>query len=159
MNAAAIAGGNAADTVRPAEAVPPLPPLVDVTADVVLVYGPETAPVTTTLNWHCPPTAIVAPVNEIDVGFVNVTVPPQTVADAVGTVNPAGNVSVKPTPVRASWFAAGLVRVNVSELVAPSAMGLGLKAIAIPGGRSTSRVADDGAASPPFTEVTLVVLE
>jgi len=45
-----ILGG--ATTVRPADAVLPVPPLVEVTLPLVLVYDPATAPVTVTLNWH-----------------------------------------------------------------------------------------------------------
>jgi hypothetical protein len=43
-----IDGGEA--TVRPALAVLPVPPLVEVTAPLVLVYWPEAAPVMVTLN-------------------------------------------------------------------------------------------------------------
>src|SRR2546428_419798 len=39
-------------TVRFAVAVLPVPPLVEVTLPVVLVYRPEAAPVTVTENWH-----------------------------------------------------------------------------------------------------------
>jgi hypothetical protein len=49
-NALVIDDGEA--TVKLAEAVLPVPPLVEVTAPVVLVYWPEAAPVTVTLNWH-----------------------------------------------------------------------------------------------------------
>src|SRR5262249_30723923 len=52
-------------TVRFAVAVLPVPPLVEVTAPVVLVYWPDAAPVTVTENWHWPLAAIVAPVREM----------------------------------------------------------------------------------------------
>src|SRR5215469_16012105 len=39
-------------TLRPAEAVLPVPPLVDVAAPVVLVYAPAAAPVTVTVKLH-----------------------------------------------------------------------------------------------------------
>ena len=74
-NAFVIVGGEA--TVRLAEAVLPVPPLVELTLPVVLVYCPETVPVTVTLNWHWLLTAIVAPVSAIPVGAVVVSVPPQ----------------------------------------------------------------------------------
>ena len=73
-NALVIDGGVA--TVKLAEAVLPVPPLVEVTFPVVLVYCPEAAPVTVTLNWHCEFTGIVAPVKAIPVGAVVVSVPP-----------------------------------------------------------------------------------
>src|SRR5262245_13132467 len=112
-----IDGGLA--TVRFAVAVLPVPPLVEVTLPVVLVYWPAAAPVTVTENWHWPLAAIVAPVSEMPVGAVVVTVPPQIVAVASATVSPVGSVSVNATPVSGSTFAAGLVMVNVSEVVAP----------------------------------------
>src|SRR5689334_17577396 len=114
---ALVMDGGAA-TVRFAVAVLPVPPLVEVTAPVVLVNWPETAPVTVTLNWHCPPTTIVAPESAIPVGAVVVRVPPQTAEVPLATVNPVGSVSVNATPVRATAFAAGLVIVNVREVVA-----------------------------------------
>src|SRR6478736_1788852 len=127
-----IDGGEA--TVKLAEAVLPVPPLVEVTLPVVFVYCPEAAPVTVTLNWHWLFAAIVAPVSAIPVGAVVVSVPPQTVAEAFATVRPVGNVSVNATPVKATVLAAGLVMVNVSEVVAFRAMLLGLNTLAIEGG-------------------------
>src|SRR5579859_1884392 len=114
-----IDGGEA--TVKLAEAVLPVPPLVEVTFPVVLVYCPETAPVTVTLNWHWLLTAMVAPVSAIPVGDVVVSVPPQTVEEELATVSPVGSVSVNATPFRASVLAAGLVIVKVREVVAFSA--------------------------------------
>jgi hypothetical protein len=136
----------------------PVPPLVEVTLPVVLVYCPEAAPVTVTLNWHWLLTAIVAPVSAIPVGAVVVSVPPQTVAVAFATVSPVGNVSVKATPVSATVFAAGLVMVNVSEVVAFRAMLLGLNTLAIDGGATTLIEAEAVPPVPPSVEVTLPVV-
>lgn len=156
-NAFAIEGGDA--TVRLAVAVLPVPPLVDVTVPVVLVYTPEAAPVTVTLNWHCPLAAMVAPVSEIPVGAVVVNVPPQTVADALATVSPVGSVSVNATPVSDTAFAAGLVIVNVSEVVAFRAIEVGLKTFAMEGGPTTLMVAVLLTLPvPPSVEVTLPVV-
>ena len=59
-------------TVRLADAVLPVPPLVDVTAPGGIVCSsPKLAPVTVTLNWHCPPAAMVALVNWMPVGAVS----------------------------------------------------------------------------------------
>jgi hypothetical protein len=132
--------------------------LVEVTLPVVLVYCPEAAPVTVTLNWHWLLTAIVAPVSAIPVGAVVVSVPPQTVAVAFATVSPVGNVSVKATPVSATVFAAGLVMVNVSEVVAFRAMLLGLNTLAIDGGATTLIEAEAVPPVPPSVEVTLPVV-
>jgi hypothetical protein len=149
-------GGEA--TVKFAEAVFPVPPLVEVTLPVVLVYCPEAAPVTVTLNWHWLLTAIVAPVNAIPVGEVVVSVPPQTVAEAFATVRPVGNVSVKATPVSASTLAAGFVMVKVKEVVAFSAMDEGAKILAIEGGASTFTLAVAVPPVSPSVEVTLPVV-
>ncbi len=145
-------------TVRFAEAVLPVPPLVEVTLPVVLVYCPEAAPVTVTLNWHWLFTAIVALVNAIPVGEVVVSVPPQTVAEALATVSPVGSVSVKATPVRGSTFAAGLVMVKVSEVVAFRLIVEGLNTLAIDGGASTFTLAVAVPPVPPSVEVTFPVV-
>ena len=151
-----MVGGAA--TVRFAEAVLPVPPLVELTLPVVLVYWPAAAPVTVTLNWHWPLAAIVAPERAIPVGAVVVSVPPQTVALAFATVNPVGSVSLKATPVNATAFAAGLVMVNVSEVVAFRAMLLGLNTLAIDGGATTLIEAEAVPPVPPSVDVTLPVV-
>jgi len=155
-NAFAIVGAEA--TVRFAVAVLPVPPLVDVTAPVVLVYWPEVAPVTVTLNWHWLFTAIVTPLSAMPVGAVVVTVPPQIVVVALATVRPVGSVSVNATPVSDTAFAAGLVIVNVSEVVAFSAIVKGLNALAIEGGATTLTLAVAVPPVPPSVDVTLPVV-
>ena len=151
-----IVGGVA--TVRLAVAVLPVPPLVEVTLPVVLVNCPAAAPVTVTLNWHWLFAAMVAPVRAIPVGAVVVSVPPQTVAEALATVSPVGSVSVNATPVSATAFAAGFVIVNVSEVVAFSAMLDGLKTLAIDGGATTLIEAEAVPPVPPSVEVTFPVV-
>src|SRR5216684_3073989 len=148
----------AAATVRFAEAVLPVPPLVEVTFPVVLVNWPEAAPVTVTENWHWLLVAIVAPVSAIPVGAVVVKVPPQTVAEALATVKPVGSVSVKATPVKATPFAAGLVIVKVKDVVAFRAMFAGLNTLAIDGGATTLMLAEAVPPVPPSTDVTLPVV-
>ncbi len=86
------------------------------------------------------------------------SVPPQTVAEALATVNPVGSVSVKATPVNATALAAGLVMVKVSEVVAFRAMLLGLKTLAIDGGATTLIEAEAVPPVPPSVEVTLPVV-
>src|ERR1041385_5244253 len=151
--ALAMDGGEA--TVKLAVAVLPVPPLVELTAPVVFVYCPEAAPVTVTENWQVPFTATVAPVRAIPVGAVVVSVPPQTEEVALATVRPVGSVSVKATPVSATAFADGLVVVNVNEVVAFSAMLLGLKTLAIDGGATTSIEAEAVPPVPPSVDVTV----
>ena len=151
-----IVGGVA--TVKLAEAVLPVPPFVEVTFPVVLVNCPAAAPVTVTLNWHWLFAAIVAPDRAIPVGAVVVSVPPQTVAEALATVSPVGSVSVNATPVSATAFAAGLVIVKVRDVVAFSAMLEGLKTLAIDGGPTTLIEAEAVPPVPPSVEVTFPVV-
>jgi hypothetical protein len=151
-----IVGGVA--TVKLAVAVLPVPPFVEVTFPVVLVNCPAAAPVTVTLNWHWLFAAIVAPVKAIPVGTAVVSVPPQTVAEAFATVKPVGSVSVNATPAKATAFAAGFVIVNVSEVVAFSAMLDGLKTLAIDGGATTLIEAEAVPPVPPSVEVTFPVV-
>src|SRR6266853_1481650 len=93
------------------------------------------------------------------VGAVVVSVPPQTVAEALATVRPVGSVSVNATPVSATVFSAGLVMVNVRDVVAFSAMVDGLKTLAIDGGATTvSSAVLLVAPVPPSVEVTAPVV-
>ncbi len=100
----------------------------------------------------------VAPERWMVVGLVVVNVPRQVLAELLATVSPAGSVSVKATPFSAVVFAAGLVMVNCSEVVAFSAMIVGLNARLSVGGAITLMVADAVPPVPPSTEVTLPVV-
>jgi hypothetical protein len=133
LKLAARDGADGLLTVSVAVELFPLPPSVDVTWLVVLILVPAVAPVTVTLKTHWLFARTVAPDIEMLLGAVSVTVPPQTVALAFGTVAPAGRVSVNPTPVRAV-AALGLVIVNVRDVVWPTKMGDGLKFVARVGG-------------------------
>jgi len=119
----------------------PVPPLVDVTAPVVLFFVPEVAPVTVTLNMHVPLAAIEAPLSVIVLGLVVVSDPPQVaVGPEVATVNPAGSMSVNPTPVNPT-VEFGLVIVKVSVDVPFRGMFVGLDDLLIIGGATTVIVA------------------
>jgi len=100
----------------------------------------------------------VAPESAIPVGAVVVRVPPQSVAEAFATVRPVGSVSVNATPLSDTVLAAGFVIVNVNEVVAFSAMLLGLKTLAIDGGATTLILAEAVPPVPPSVEVTLPVV-
>ena len=120
---------------------------------------PVFAPVAVTLKMHELLRAMLAPESVMPVGLVRVTVPPpQSVALALGTVSPTGRVSVKPTPVRVSGLLAGLVMVNVRPVVAFSAIGFGLKDVAMVGGASTLRPAEAVFPAPPLVDVTFPVV-
>src|SRR5262245_36995510 len=99
-------------TFKDAKAVGPAPVWLVVIGPVVLFFTPALVPVTVTLNWHFPTAGTVAPASEITVGAVVVSVPPQTDAEELLTVNPAGKVSVKLTPVKAIWLGLSIVKVN-----------------------------------------------
>jgi len=101
---------------------------------------------------------MVAPVSAMPVGAVVVSVPPQTVAEEFATVRPVGSVSVNATPVSATVLAAGLVIVNVSDVVAFSAIDVGLKTLAIDGGAITVMLAEAVPPVPPSVEVTALVV-
>src|SRR5580658_6935222 len=102
LKTSAIDGG--ATTAIEAEAVPPVPPCVDVIAPVVLFCCPAAVPVTFTEKVHELLCARVAPVRLIAlVPCVAVIVPPPQVPVSplgVEITNPAGNVSVNPMPER-----------------------------------------------------------
>jgi len=119
-----VAGGPAAPTVTLADAVPPVPPSTEVTALVVLFFVPAVVPVTFALKVHEALPASVAPVKLMtpDPAVAVIVPPPQLPVRPFGveTTRPAGNVSVKPTPVNVD--ALGLLMVKVSEVDAFSAM-------------------------------------
>src|SRR5258707_693429 len=90
------------------------------------------------------------------VGFVVVSVPPQTVVVPVATDNPAGSVSVNATPVSAV-LALGFVIVNVSEVVPFRGIVVGLNAFAIDGGAITGAASTiKGALLPGVSKSPLV---
>src|SRR5437899_4925337 len=93
------------------------------------------------------------------VAAVVVSVPPQTVDEALATVRPTGSVSVNATPFKATVLAAGFVIVKVSDVVAFIAIVDGLKALTIDGGATTVRLAVLLAAPvPPSVDVTAFVV-
>ena len=100
----AIDGG--ATTLMLAEAVPPVPPSVEVTLPVVLFCSPAAMPVTFTENVQDALAAKVAPDRLITfVLWVAVMVPPPhdpVSPFGVEITRPAGSVSLKPTPVSES---------------------------------------------------------
>jgi hypothetical protein len=102
LNALAIEGG--ATTLSDAEAVPPVPPCVDVTFPVVLFCCPAAVPVTFTEKVHEVLCASVARARLTTfVPCVDVIVPPPQLPVrplGVEITNPAGSVSLKATPER-----------------------------------------------------------
>src|SRR5262245_38115558 len=105
-------------TVSVAVAVLPVPPFVDVTLPVVLVYWPPALPVTFALNVHEPPTASVPPLRliELEPAVAVIVPPPQLPVNPFGvlTTTPVGKVSMNATPFNGTVFALGLVIVKLS---------------------------------------------
>nr|WP_249160202.1 hypothetical protein [Bradyrhizobium manausense] len=151
LNEEAMLGADGVLTVRIAVVELPLPPSFEFTTLVVLTLVPAVVPVVVTLNTHWPLAAMVAPVIVMLPGAVNVTVPPQMVALAFGTVRPAGNVLVKPTPV-IDVPASVLVIVNVNCAVPLTRIVVGLNDEAMLGGEA-ARAGD----AYPVTSVHKVV--
>lgn len=151
-----ICGGEA--TVMLALAVLPVPPFVELTLPVVLVNCPETAPVTVTLNWHWLFVAMVAPERAMPVGAAVVRLPPHTLDVPLATLRPAGNVSVNATPASATVLAAGLVRVNVSDVVPLRGIVEEPNDFAIEGGATTVMPAEAVPPVPPSFDVTFEVV-
>src|SRR6266851_2923189 len=83
--------------------------------------------------------------------MVRLLVPPQTLLIPLATVSPAGSVSVKATPVRATELAAGFVIVNCNNVVAFKAIGEGLNNLAIDGGATLLRLKVACGAGPAAT--------
>src|SRR5262245_37755885 len=95
-----------AKTLIDAEAVPPVPPSVEVTLPVVLFFWPAVVPVTFTAKVQELLAAMVPPDKLITlVPCVAVIVPaPQEPLSPLGVeiTRPAGSVSLKATPLRAT---------------------------------------------------------
>jgi len=156
LNPLLIEGGDT--TVMPAEAVLPVPPLLDDTFPVVFVYTPAVVPVTVTLNVHGTPGATEAPLKEmVRVAAVVVSVPLHLGVAESATLKPAGKTSLKPTPVKVVEVF-GLVIVNVRVEVLPCGIDVGLNALAIEGAVTTARLADAVLPVPPLVEVTFPVV-
>jgi hypothetical protein len=138
-----IEGGNS--TVTLADAVPPVPPSTDVTAPVVLFCAPATVPTTFTLNVHAALAFSVAPVRLtlLPPALAAIVPPPHDPVRPFGaaTAIPAGNVSVKPTPVSGIVFAAGFVRVKLRLVVPFRGIVAAPNVLVIAGGTATVTVA------------------
>ena len=87
-------------------------------------------------------------------------VPPQVLVNPLGvaTTIPAGKISVNVVPDSATALAAGLVMVNVNDVVPFSDTPVAPNAFAIAGGASTLMLADAVPPVPPSVEVTLPVV-
>jgi len=142
--------------------VAPVPPLVELTAPVVLTLFPKVVGVTFTVTAHELLAEIVPPLRLIEVlPAVAVNVPPLHVLVAPGvaaTCRPAGKLSVTATPLKAVPVL-GLVMVNVMVDVPPTEVLVGEKALLMLGGATTVTLAVLLLAPvPPSVELTAPVV-
>jgi hypothetical protein len=150
-------------TAIDALAVPPVPPLVELTLPVVLVLTPAVVLVTLPVTVQLAPTPRLLPltVKPVEPTAPPVRPPKQVVPRAVDTVIPAGNESLTVTPVRGRVLVAGFVMVTVTvEVPVFRAMLAEPKDLVMVGGTKamTVRVAVAVPPVPPFVEVTLPVV-
>jgi hypothetical protein len=130
-------------TVRVALAPAPVPPLVDETGPVVLVYVPTGVAVTLTVTAQELFTGTLPPVSEtVPLPAFATGVPPQLLVSPLGVATKrfTGKLSVKATPADATGF--GLVIVIVSVEIPFGTIVVGLKALAMLGGATTVSVAE-----------------
>jgi hypothetical protein len=157
-NAFAIEGG--ATTVTLADAVPPVPPCVDVTAPVVLFCAPAVIPVTFTVKLQDALAANV-PLDKLTLvePATAAPVPPQVLANPFGvaTTSPAGKESVNATPVSAR-LAFGLLIEIVSDVPPFSGIVAAPNTFAIVGGPSTVTDAFEVFPAPAVVELTVTLL-
>jgi|SRR5580765_5405571 len=153
LNTLAIDGG--ATTLTLAEAVPPVPPSVELTLPVVLFFVPAAVPVTLTENVQEELAAIVPAVKlMMFVPAVAVSVPaPQLPVTPLGVeiTRPAGSVSVKATPLAATVLLFWMVKLR--EVEPFSGMLAAPNALMITGGATTVMEAFEMLPVPPSVEV------
>jgi hypothetical protein len=151
-------------TVKFADAVVPVPPLLELTVPVVFVTAPIVVSVTLTEMLQFVPGVEVAPPVRFKMVSVaaGLKIPPQvSVAFGVAaTLMPGGSESEIATPVSVTpvAFVAGLVIVMVRVEVPPDPMLVGLKALITVGGATTVSTALAVLPVPPLVEVTAPVV-
>jgi hypothetical protein len=145
-------------------AVLPVPPLVDVTFPLVLVFVPFLSTVIVTFTVQIPLTPMVPFENVIEeapaVGAkVGVPQPLVLALGGLATYIFPGKESVNATPFSVVVvFTAGLMIMKVSTLEPPLVMLVGLKPLLMTGGAITVKVALAVLPVPPFVEVTALLV-
>ena len=148
-------------TVKFADAVPPVPPSIEVTLPVVLFQSPATMPFTLMEKVHELPWAKLVPDKLMTVvPWLAAIVPPLQLPVrplGVDTTSPAGKVSLKPTPV--SVVVVLLLFTVKLKLVEPfNGIEVGLKTVAMEGGATTVSEALEVLPVPALVEVTVTLL-
>jgi hypothetical protein len=157
-NAFAIAGG--ATTTTFADAVFPVPPVVEDTAPEVFTFCPALVPTTSTFTVHEPDDGIDPPANDTDpLPATAVTEPPQPFVAPFGdaTTNPAGRLSVNATP-ESAVVEFGFDNENVKLVGTPNATDDTPNALVMDGGDATTNDADAALPGPPSSDDTAPVV-
>lgn len=123
-------------TSKVAEALLPLPPLVEAITPVVLSLVPAVEPVTVTLKVQLLFALSVPPLKLMVSGAEVIKVPPHCGVDESTTVTPVGRTSVKAIPFKVV-LALGLVITNLRTVVLPVWIGVGENDLARLGGAMT----------------------
>lgn len=159
LNAMAIDGG--ASTTSDADAVPPVPPSVEVTWPVVLFCCPAATPVTLIVNVQLELVPIVPPerLTVPEPALAVIVPPPQEPVTPFGleTCRPAGRLSVNATPCRTVVELLFWIR-NVSDVEPPSGTDATPKNLMITGGATTVIEAFEVLPTPPSVDVTCTEL-
>jgi len=148
-------------TATLAEAVPPVPPLVELTLPVVLVFTPDVVLVILT---EIEQLLLVAMVPPVRLSVVSPTfgekVPPQVLVAPVGeaTLMPPGRGSLTATPLCATVLADGLVMVMVSVVVPLSGMLAAPNDLVMVSADIAVRVAEAVVPVPPLVALTVPVV-
>ena len=137
-----IVGGTTTMTL--ADAVLPVPPLVEVTEPLTFVFKPMVVLVTATVIVQDELTGIVPPDSEmvLEPG-VAMAVPEQVLTKPVPTIRPDGKVSTKATPRAETALAAGFVMVKIRVVVPDSGTVDAVNDFAIAGGKTWPRTVND----------------
>ena len=150
----AIEGGAMTSIV--ADAVPPLPPSVEVTLPEVLILVPAVLPVTLTMKLQEAPAGTLEPVRLKLLALAVTLLDPVQVPPTPGGLaitRPVGRLSVKLTPVSAVVLF-GLAIRKVRGVVPPTGMVGAPKALLMVGGASTVTDAREVLPAPPWLELT-----
>jgi len=144
--------GNA--TTNDAEAVFPIPPFEEVTAPDTLFFVPAPTPFTLTVTVQDPNGGIEPLASDTLVAAAD-ALPPQPFDNPLGvfTTNPAGRLSLNPTPLSVvATF--GLLSVNVNVDVPFTATTMGANPFPITGAATTTKLADAVFPDPPSVAAT-----
>jgi len=143
-------------TMSVAEAVPPFPPSLEVTAFVVFFCVPEAVPATFTENEHetCADRVAIDRLTLLDPPAAVIVPPPQLPVSPFGvaTTCPDGKGSVNPIPLK-DWLVFGFDKLKVRVVVPFNATLAAPNALAIVGGSTVGGGVDPPEDPPPHARL------